>query len=67
MNMKRIFSAAFAVLLIFSITSNVLASGVYYLPRVTSEMSVSSYWTDETEILMSYDEIEKLNRCIKKH
>ena len=42
-------------------TVNVSAAGVYYLPDVTDEMSYPSFWTDETDILMSYDEIQKLN------
>ena len=48
-------------MLFFSITANVFATGVNYLPDVTSEMSAPSFWTDETDILMSYDEIVKLN------
>ncbi|MBR5786959.1 MAG: hypothetical protein IKY41_09730, partial [Clostridia bacterium] len=42
-------------------TANVLASGVYYLPDVTGEMSSPSFWADETDLLMLYDEIVKLN------
>lgn len=48
-------------MLYLNITVNVLASGVYYLPDVTREMSSPSFWTEETDILMSYDEIEELN------
>ena len=47
--------------MIFGTVINSNASGVYYLPDVTSEMSSPSYWTDETTVLMSFDEIEKLN------
>ena len=47
--------------LALSTAVNCFASGAYYLPDVTSEMSSPSYWTEETELLMSYDEIEKLN------
>ena len=42
-------------------TANVLASGVYYLPDVTGEMSSPSFWADETDLLMLYDETVKLN------
>lgn len=47
-----------------SATVNVLASGAYYLPYVTGEMSSPSFWSDETDVLMSYDEIETLNKEI---
>ena len=57
--MKKI--SIITILLILCTTVNCLASGVYYLPDVTSEMSSPSFWTDETDILMSFDEIEKLN------
>ena len=50
-----------AGLLTFVTTANVWAAGVYYLPDVTSEMSSPSFWADEADILMSYDEREKLN------
>ena len=50
------------ILLILCMTVNCFASGVYYLPDVTSEMSSPSYWANETDVLMSYDEIEKLNK-----
>ena len=57
--MKKI--SIIVMFLILSTAVNCLASGVYYLPDVTSEMSSPSFWTNETDILMSYDEIEKLN------
>ena len=50
------------VLLILSTVVNCFASGSYYLPDVTREMSDPSYWTDETELLMTYDEIKELNK-----
>ena len=61
MNKTKIVSVFLVVLLIFSMVINCSASGVNYLPDVTSEMSSPSFWTDETDILMTYDEIEKLN------
>ena len=61
MNKTKIVSVFLAVLLSLSTTATVLASGAYYLPDVTSEMSEPYFWTEETELLMSYDEIEKLN------
>ena len=54
-------SSMIAIVLILSTAVNCLASGVYYLPDVTREMSSPSFWTDETAILMSFEEIEKLN------
>ena len=59
--MKKIFITVLSVVVSLSVTVSCLASGVYYLPYVTSEMSSPSYWTDETDILMTYDEIEKIN------
>ena len=43
-------------------TVNCFAAGIYYLPDVTSEMSSPSYWANETDVLISFDEIEKLNK-----
>ena len=61
MNKIKVISRCIAALIALSTPVNCLAAGVYYLPDVTSEMSSPSFWTDETDILMSYDEIEKLN------
>ena len=58
--MKKI--SVITILLILCTTVNSLASGVYYLPDVTSEMSSPSFWAIETDVLMSYDEIDKLNK-----
>ena len=58
--MKKI--SIFTILLILCMTVNCLAAGGYYLPDVTREMSSPSYWTNETDVLMSYDEIDKLNQ-----
>ena len=57
--MKKI--SIIAGLMILSTTVNCFAYGSYYLPDVTSEMSYPSYWTDENDLLMTYEEIEKLN------
>ena len=43
-------------------TVNCFIADVYYLPDVASEMSYPSYWESETDVLMSYEEIEKLNK-----
>lgn len=61
MKTNRMLSAILAVVLSLSTAVNCLASGAYYLPDVTSEMSSPSFWTEESDILMSYDEIENLN------
>ena len=57
--MKKI--SIIAGLMILSTTVNCFAYGSYYLPDVTSEMSYPTYWTDENDLLMTYEEIEKLN------
>ena len=57
--MKKI--SIIAGLMILSTTVNCFGYGSYYLPDVTSEMSYPSYWTDENDLLMTYEEIEKLN------
>ena len=59
--MKKTISIFALVLLILGTIINCLASGINYLPGVTSEMSSPSFWTEETDVLMSYDEIVKLN------
>ena len=59
---KRIFTIILAALCFLNINVTVFADGIYYLPDVTSEMSSPSFWADETDILMSFDEIEKLNK-----
>ena len=43
------------------IASGIAVNGVHYLPDVTSEMSSASFWTEENEVFMTYEEIEKLN------
>ena len=58
--MKKI--SIITILLILCTAVNGMASGVYYLPDVTSEMSSPSYWATENDVLMSYDEIDKLNK-----
>ena len=37
------------------------AFAVNYLPDVTEEMSNSKYWSEDSEILMTLDEINSLN------
>ena len=61
MKTKRMACTAASLALCFCMTLCCLASGAYYLPDVTSEMSDFSYWADETDVLMSLDEIEKQN------
>ena len=58
--MKKI--SIITLLLILCTAVNCLASGVYYLPDVTGEMSSPSFWTIETDVLMTYNEIDKLNQ-----
>ena len=61
MNKTKIVSIFLAVLMGVGTTVNCLASGTHYLPDVTREMSSPFFWTNDTDILMSLDEIEKLN------
>ncbi len=58
--MKKI--SIITILLILCMTVNCFAAGIYYLPDVTSEMCSPSYWANETDVLISFDEIEKLNK-----
>ena len=62
MKTQRISVAISAFVLSVILSANCLAAGGYYLPYVTGEMSSPSYWTEETDILMSYEEIEQLNK-----
>ena len=57
MKTKKIIS----FILAFVLSSGVVVSGVQYLPDVTKEMSQASYWTQEDDVLMSYEEAEILN------
>ena len=57
--MKKI--SVIALLLILCTAINCPAAAVFYLPDVKAEMSSPSFWTAETDILMSIDEIEKRN------
>ena len=62
MNVKRIKCGILSVLLLFGVAANIPVLGAYYLPEVTKEMSSPSYWTDETEVFMSYEEIKEINK-----
>ena len=62
MKTKKFTGIALSVLLMTAFAVNTLVSGLYYLPDVTKEMSSPSYWTDETEVFMSYEEIQELNK-----
>lgn len=61
MNKKKICSVVAAIAVSAGIVTNVCASGVAYLPDVTKAMSSPSYWTEGSNVLMTYDEIESLN------
>ena len=60
--MKKTISIICGAILSLSLVVNCFASGVNYLPDVTSDMSNPLYWSDENDILMTFDEIEKLNK-----
>ena len=59
--MKKTISIILSAILIFGTAVNV-AAAAYYLPDVTGEMSHPSYWAEESEVIMSFEEIEKLNK-----
>ena len=61
MKIKRIVSTFLAVVLSLSTAINCFAAGGYYLPDVTSEMSSPLFWTNEDDVIMSCDDIQKLN------
>lgn len=62
--MKRLIMSLVAISLFLFTSVNVLASGIYYLPDVTGEMSSPSYWSEDNEVLMSYEDILKANQKI---
>ena len=59
--MKKTISIILSAILIFGTAVNV-AAAAYYLPDVTGEMSHPSYWAEESEVVMSFEEIERLNK-----
>ena len=61
MNNKRFLTVCVAFLFSIGIATNAFAAGVSYLPDVTSDMSGATYWTDDDQLLMTYQEIEELN------
>ena len=62
--MKRLLLSLLATVLLLCMSVNVLASGIYYLPDVTKEMSSASYWSEDDEVLMTYEEILEANKRI---
>ena len=50
-----------AVLLIICMSATPVMAAVSYLPGVTSAMSKASYWTTDSKVLMTYDQIQSLN------
>ena len=62
MNAKKIKGTVLSALLVSAFAVNSLVLAVYYLPDVTKEMSSPSYWTEESEGFMSYEEIKQLNK-----
>ncbi|MBR2619406.1 MAG: SH3 domain-containing protein, partial [Firmicutes bacterium] len=61
MKNKRILSVMVAVLLIICMSVTPVMAAVSYLPGVTSAMSKASYWTIDSKVLMTYDQIQSLN------
>lgn len=59
MKNKRVVCNMLAVILGIGAVTN--AGAALYLPDVTKEMSSSQYWVCEDDVLMTFEEIEKLN------
>ena len=57
MKTKMIKGTALAALLGSFFAVNTAVSGIYYLPDVNEKMSLGSYWTEDTQVFMSYEEI----------
>ena len=57
--MKKLFSIFIVLLLVYT---SAFASGIYYLPDVTGDMSDPAYWSEDDTILMTYDEIVMQNQ-----
>lgn len=55
---KILMSAIMVGSLVIGLSS---VEAINYLPGVTSEMSKTEYWTDDNEVLMTWDEITELN------
>ena len=61
MKVKKIKFIVLTALLISTFAFKMLVSAVHYFPNVTKEMSLPSYWSSETDVLMSYEEIKTVN------
>lgn len=61
MKIKKIKFIVLTALLISTFAFKMLVSAVHYFPNVTKEMSLPSYWSSETDVLMSYEEIKTVN------
>lgn len=58
---KKICSALTAISLCVGLFTGASAAGISYLPNVTADMSDASYWSKDSSLLMTVDEIEALN------
>ena len=59
--MKRIISVILATLLLLSTAAGASATQVHYLPDVAETMAEASYWTQNTEVLMTAYEAVRYN------
>ena len=62
MKLNKIKGIVLSTLLVTAFAANTLVSGAYYLPDVTKEMSSPSYWAEESDVLMTYEEAVILNK-----
>ena len=61
---KRMMCMALAVLIFASTMIGASASQVHYLPDVTAQMADASYWTQNTEVLMTPYEAARRNKTL---
>lgn len=61
MEKKRLLSAVLAAVLAAGTAMQTGASGVHYLPDVTQAMSDGAYWSTDSGVQMTWEEIKTLN------
>ena len=61
MKKNKLITLVITVMLVLCISVTPVMAAVSYLPGVTSAMSKASYWTKDSKVLMTYDQIKALN------
>ncbi len=59
--MKKAISMTLVILIVATMMTGICASGVHYLPDVIPAMADASYWTQSTELLMTFPEAAQRN------